>query len=63
VGVFNASTSPPKECYAVTETNVFELTQPGTFSDPLIVYGAGGIIVPFVGIKLIDLVVGAAGLA
>jgi hypothetical protein len=35
VGVFNASTSPPKEGYAVTETNVFELTQPGTFSDPL----------------------------
>src|SRR6202011_5001271 len=35
VGVFNASTSPPKERYAVTETNVFELTQPGTFSDPL----------------------------
>jgi K+-transporting ATPase ATPase B chain len=29
----------------------------------LLVYGAGGIIVPFVGIKLIDLVVGAAGLA
>jgi len=35
VGVFNASTSPPKERYAVTETNVVELTQPGTFSDPL----------------------------
>ena len=35
MGVFNASTSPPKEGYAVTETNVFELTQPGTFSDPL----------------------------
>src|SRR6202023_1405738 len=34
-GVFNPSTSPPKERYAVTETNVFELTQPGTFSDPL----------------------------
>jgi K+-transporting ATPase ATPase B chain len=29
----------------------------------LLVYGAGGIIVPFIGIKLIDLVVGAAGLA
>jgi high-affinity K+ transport system ATPase subunit B len=29
----------------------------------LLVYGLGGIIVPFVGIKLIDLVVGAAGLA
>jgi K+-transporting ATPase ATPase B chain len=26
----------------------------------LLVYGAGGVIVPFVGIKLIDLVVGAA---
>src|SRR4029077_18675788 len=25
----------PKEGYAVTETNVFELTQPGRFSDPL----------------------------
>jgi len=24
--VFNASTSPPKEGYAVTETNVFELS-------------------------------------
>ena len=29
----------------------------------LLVYGAGGVIVPFIGIKLIDLVVGAAGLA
>ena len=29
----------------------------------LLVYGLGGIIVPFIGIKLIDLVVGAAGLA
>jgi potassium-transporting ATPase ATP-binding subunit len=29
----------------------------------LLVYGLGGIIVPFVGIKLIDLVVGAVGLA
>ncbi|QBR71917.1 K(+)-transporting ATPase subunit B [Beijerinckiaceae bacterium] len=29
----------------------------------LLVYGLGGIIVPFVGIKLIDLVVGAIGLA
>jgi hypothetical protein len=35
VGVFNASTSPPKEGYAVTGTNVFEPTQRGTFSDPL----------------------------
>jgi hypothetical protein len=31
VGVFNASTSPPKS----DTPNVFELTQPGTFSDPL----------------------------
>ena len=29
----------------------------------LLVYGLGGIIVPFIGIKLIDIVVGAAGLA
>src|SRR6201999_1474933 len=29
----------------------------------LLIYGLGGIIVPFVGIKLIDLVVTAAGLA
>jgi potassium-transporting ATPase ATP-binding subunit len=29
----------------------------------LLVYGVGGIIIPFVGIKLIDLVVGAAHLA
>jgi K+-transporting ATPase ATPase B chain len=29
----------------------------------LLVYGLGGIIVPFIGIKLIDLAVGAAGLA
>ncbi len=29
----------------------------------LLVYGAGGLIVPFVGIKLIDIVVAAAGLA
>ncbi|MGH6793667.1 MAG: potassium-transporting ATPase subunit KdpB, partial [Methylocella sp.] len=29
----------------------------------LVVYGVGGIIVPFIGIKLIDLAVGAAGLA
>ncbi|MGB7965004.1 MAG: transposase, partial [Methylocella sp.] len=35
MGVFNASISPPKGRYAVTGTNVFELTEPGTFSDPL----------------------------
>jgi transposase-like protein len=35
VGVFNASTSPPKERYAVTETNVFQLVQPGAFIDSL----------------------------
>jgi len=35
VGVFDASASPPKEWYAVTETNVFQLTQPGAFADPL----------------------------
>src|SRR6478672_768606 len=35
VGVFNASTSPPKEGYAVTDTNVFQLSQPGDFADPL----------------------------
>jgi hypothetical protein len=28
VGVLDASTSPPKERYAVTETNVFQLSQP-----------------------------------
>ena len=29
----------------------------------LLIYGIGGLIVPFVGIKLIDIVVAAAGLA
>ena len=29
----------------------------------LLIYGVGGIFVPFVGIKLIDLLVGALGLA
>jgi K+-transporting ATPase ATPase B chain len=29
----------------------------------LLIYGAGGIIIPFIGIKLIDLLVAAAGLA
>ena len=29
----------------------------------LLIYGVGGLIVPFIGIKLIDLLIGAAGLA
>jgi len=29
----------------------------------LLVYGLGGVIVPFIGIKLIDLLIGRAGLA
>src|SRR5437762_3292007 len=33
--VFNASTSPMKECYAVTESNVVKLAQPGVFTDSL----------------------------
>jgi len=28
----------------------------------LLIYGAGGVVVPFVGIKLIDLLLGAVGL-
>jgi len=28
----------------------------------LLIYGVGGLVVPFIGIKLIDLLVGAAGL-
>src|SRR5512133_2602070 len=35
VVVFNASTSPMKEGYAVSNSNVIKLTQPGTFSDSL----------------------------
>jgi transposase-like protein len=35
VGVFEASTSPPKERYAVTDDNVIKLIQPGSFEDPL----------------------------
>jgi transposase-like protein len=35
VGVFDASTSPPKERYAVTDDNVIKLVQPGSFEDPL----------------------------
>jgi hypothetical protein len=30
-----STANPPKECYAVTETNVFQLSKPGTFADPL----------------------------
>jgi K+-transporting ATPase ATPase B chain len=29
----------------------------------LLIYGAGGIVIPFIGIKLIDLVITRAGLA
>jgi putative transposase len=35
VGVFDASTSPLKERYAVTDDNVVKLIQPGSFEDPL----------------------------
>jgi putative transposase len=35
VGVFDASTSPAKERYAVTDDNVIKLIQPGSFDDPL----------------------------
>jgi putative transposase len=35
VGVFDASTSPPKERYAVSKDNVIKLAQPGEFADPL----------------------------
>jgi transposase-like protein len=35
VGVFDASTSPPKERYAVPNDTVVKLIQPGTFSDQL----------------------------
>jgi putative transposase len=35
VGVFDASTSPPKERYAVPNDNVIKLIQPGAFDDPL----------------------------
>ena len=33
--VFNASTSPMKEGYAVSDSNVIKLTQPGVFTDSL----------------------------
>jgi transposase-like protein len=35
VGVFEASTSPPKEGYAVPNDTVIKLIQPGTFNDQL----------------------------
>jgi putative transposase len=35
VGVFDASTSPPKERYAVPSDTVIKLIQPGTFNDQL----------------------------
>ena len=35
MGMIRASTSPPKERYAVTDTNVSKLVRPGTFTDPL----------------------------
>jgi putative transposase len=35
VGVLDASTSPPKERYAVSNDNVFKLIQPGAFDDQL----------------------------
>jgi putative transposase len=35
VGVFKASSSPPKERYAVTNDSVIKLVQPGSFDDPL----------------------------
>jgi putative transposase len=35
VGVFDASTSPPKERYAVPKDTVIKLIQPGTFNDQL----------------------------
>ena len=33
--VFNASASPMKEGYAVSDSNVIKLAQPGVFSDSL----------------------------
>jgi hypothetical protein len=35
VGVFEASTSPLKERYTQSDTNVFQLSQPETFANPL----------------------------
>lgn len=33
MGVLDASTSPPKERYAVSNDNVIQLIQPGIFDD------------------------------
>ena len=35
MGVLDASTSPPKERYAVSNDNVIKLIQPGAFDDQL----------------------------
>jgi hypothetical protein len=35
VGLLNDLTSPPKERYAVSNDNVVQLNQPGTFQDQL----------------------------
>lgn len=35
MGVLDASTSPPKERYAVPQDNVIKLIQPGFFDDQL----------------------------
>ena len=35
MGCSEASISPLKEWYAQTDTNVFQLSQPGTLADPL----------------------------
>ena len=35
MGVFDASTSPAKERYGVTDDSVIKLVQPGSFEDPL----------------------------
>src|SRR3954454_5506139 len=35
VGVFETSTSPPKELHAMIQDNVVKLIQPAAFSDPL----------------------------
>ena len=35
MGVLNASTSPPKERYAVSEDNIIKLIQPGNVEDQL----------------------------
>jgi hypothetical protein len=35
MGVLDASTSPPKERYAVSKDNIIKLIQPGNVDDPL----------------------------